>query len=123
MLYSILTIDKLRVICGLTLEKKIISELTCNKLKWSISKSNKSYFVFVPKWNWYSTHYGREFTVIFQENKVLINYTTFLLFDLQSPFHWIADRNAERKFTTEFEKAIKNNRDRYIIPIFGIFEN
>lgn len=110
MLCSILTMDRLRVINGLTPEKnKSISELICNKLKWSISKNNKTFFVFAPKWNWFSTHYGRELTVIYLEKEVLINSTTFLLFDLQSPFHWLADRNAEKNFKTEFENEIKKH--------------
>jgi hypothetical protein len=110
-LYSILTMDKLRVINGLTPEKnKSISGLICNKLKWTNSKNNKDCDVFTPKWNWFSTHYGREVTVIYQGNEVLINSTTFLLSDLQSPFHWFADRRTEKKFKIELKSEIKKQR-------------
>jgi len=108
MLYSILTKDRLHLINGLTPEKnQSISEKISENLNWKNSKRNRNYNVFSPKWSWFSTHYGREVTVIYESKKVLINSTTFLLFDLQSPFHWFADRNTERKFKTEFEKEVK----------------
>lgn len=110
MLYSILTVDNLIFIKGLSPEtNKSISKLSSNSLKWDNIKSNKEYDVFAPKWHWYSTHYGREVSVIYDKNDVLINSTTFLLFNLQSPFHWLADRKTERRFKTEFEKEIKKH--------------
>lgn len=111
MLYSILTKDKLHLINGLTPEKnQSISEKISEKLNWKNNKRNRTYNVFIPKWSWFSTHYGREVTVIYQSNEVLINSTTFLLFDLESPFHWFGNRKIVKQFKTEFENEMKKQR-------------
>lgn len=99
LLCSILTKDRLYLIKGLTPEKnQSISEKISKKLNWKNNKSNRNYNFFSPKWSWFSTHYGREITVIYQSNEVLINSTTFLLFNLESPFHWFGNRRIVRKY-------------------------
>ncbi len=111
MLYSILTKDRLHLINGLTPERnQSISEKISEKLNWKNNKRNRTYNVFTPKWSWFSTHYGREVTIIYQSNEVLINSTTFLLFDLESPFHWFGNRRIVKEFKTEFEYEINKQR-------------
>ncbi|MBD1397169.1 hypothetical protein H9Q13_08340 [Pontibacter sp. JH31] len=111
MLYSILTSNKLYLIHGLTAEQNhLLSEKVSKKLDWINSRRSRILNVFFPKWSRYSTHYGREVTVIYDSKEVLINSTTFLRYDLISPFHWFADRSVEKKFKTEFEKEVEKHR-------------
>jgi hypothetical protein len=108
LIHSILNSNRLKTIDGISPEqnRQFIKDSISN-LNWEIGQDEMNLTVAVLPWNWLSSHWGRHIIIIYDQEKILVNCTTLLLFDIRSPFHWLSNKRLERILTEEFETRAK----------------
>lgn len=107
LLYAILTVNNLQRINGIAQEQNqlAIKELA-EKLGSELKPCSRDWLVLILPWSIFSLHWGREIIVIFDKKDILINCTTYGMYDIKSPFHWFGNRRFESVLAAAFEKEI-----------------
>lgn len=97
-----LLMNKLHILVGSSeVENRNIIRSILNHEKWNIQNDNKRFIKAVlPS----ALSFRRQLYLIFDKEKVFINSTSFGLHDMNSPFHFIADRKAVNHVKIAFEK-------------------
>ena len=83
--------------------------------KWEIITNDSHSIIFAANYEWISWNYGKQLTIIFSNEKILINCISFGRGNCNSPFHWFANRKVENKILAEFLYVLhneKNNRQQ-----------
>jgi hypothetical protein len=103
LLYSFININNLKRIHGISKDqnKEFIREIFENLELQIIKQENE---LTVCK---YSSNSLRQITVLYDNLDVLINSTTYALYDYKSPFHWFIDRKIENALIEKLEAKIK----------------
>ena len=79
---------------------------------WNVSSSNKDLTIIYFDWNMGSTDWGKEMTILYDKNDILVNCISYGLNSNPSPFHWAANERKVNTLKTEFENGIKNDLQR-----------
>lgn len=113
MIYSFFDMNSLKRISGLsrgknsTLIKKIAKDN-----KWVISSMNQQITIISFSWkdSGIGTDWGKQMTILFDGNDILVNCISFGTHSSSnpSPFHWFPNRRKVNKLKTAFENEIKN---------------
>jgi hypothetical protein len=110
LIYSILNLNTLKRIKGSSrgqntnLIKKI-----AEKNNWNMYSSNQQ--MTILNLNWKESggfDWGKQLTIIYDGNDILVNCISYGLHSSPSPFHWFANKRKINKLKTEFENGIKN---------------
>jgi len=106
--YSIFNLNRLKPVNGISPQqnRQFIKNSIYN-LNWKIKQDEVSLTIALVPWNWLSTHWGQQIVIIYDQEKILINCTTLLLYDIRSPFHWFTNRRLERILSKEFDVRVK----------------
>lgn len=99
--------NRLKRIQGISGNKnRSIVKKIFKKPDWKLAQNNQQITIFKKSWNWTSTHYGRQLTVLYDGKSLLINCATFSRHHSRSPFHWYFDRKTEREFQEKFKEYL-----------------
>lgn len=108
LLYSVLNLNKLRKIQGVSKEQNIEFTLeVVEQLGWKILTHDQQLIIANPSGRWFSSNCNRQIVLLYDNQDVLINITYYGLHDFKLPFHWFGNRNLERQLIEEFEQKIK----------------
>ena len=109
LIYSLLTINKLKKVKGISGSKNrnIVKEIS-NDINWDIQRHNQQITVLNKNWSWTSTNWGRQLIIIYDKEDILVDCITFAQHGMKSPFHWFSSRRVEKKLTNNFILKIKN---------------
>ncbi len=102
-LYSLLNNSKLKAFNGIyENNRKLVFDIFSDG-EWTVIKNNSKYVILSKGYNWYSWDFGKQITIFFLDDKILINCTSFGRGNTKSPFHWFANRRIENKLITKLE--------------------
>jgi hypothetical protein len=108
LLYSVINVNRLRKIQGLSKEQNIEFTLeVVEQLGWKIITQGQQLIIASPSGRWFSSNWNRQIVLLFDKQDVMINCTYYGLHDFKSPFHWFGNRNLERQLIDGFEQKIK----------------
>ncbi len=101
--------DKLKRIRGNHREanRKLINEIL-TELEWNIDLHNQGLTIATPSAE-YLFNGGRQVTIIYDRNDILINSTTYSFFSGVSPLHFVSNGSLVRQLQRKFEKKMNNN--------------
>ncbi|MEE9408709.1 MAG: hypothetical protein V3V28_11620 [Polaribacter sp.] len=109
MIYSIFNMYKLNRIKGISRGKNSsLLKKIAEKNKWNISDINQQILIINFSWQDFGTNWGKQLTILFDGNDILVNCISFGLHSMPSPFHWFASKRKLNKLKMEFESGIKN---------------
>jgi hypothetical protein len=109
LIYSVFSVYKLQRIKGLSRGKNsnFIKKIA-KRNKWNISENNQHISIINFSWKETGTDWGKQITILYDKNEILVNCISFGLYSSPSPFHWFANRRKVNKLIKEFEIEIKN---------------
>jgi hypothetical protein len=109
MIYSIFDLNSLKRISGLSRGKNsnLIKKIAV-KNNWNIQSSNQQMTIINFSWQDAGTDWGKQMTILYDDNDVLVNCISFGVYSSPSPFHWFANKRKVNKLKSEFENGIKN---------------
>lgn len=108
MFYSVLKINRLRRINGFPANESMdLVKTAAENLGWQKIYHNREFSGFTLH-DWFAWDWGKELTVIYNDDEVLVNVVALGRGAPYSPFHWIATINAENKFITEIRRLQTN---------------
>jgi hypothetical protein len=109
MIYSIINLYSLKRINGISRGKNssLIKQIA-EKYNWNIESNNQQITIIDFSWQDSGTDWGKQMTILFDKNDILVNCISFGLHSNPSPFHWFANKRKVNKLKTEFENGIKN---------------
>ena len=115
LIYSLLTINKLKKVKGISGNKNrsIVKEIS-NDINWDIQRHNQQITVLNKNWTWTSTNWGRQLIVIYDKEDILIDCITYAQHGMKSPFHWFSSRRVEKKLRNNFILKIKNATQQHL---------
>jgi hypothetical protein len=102
--YSIFNVYTLKRIRGISrgknsnLIKKIVK-----KNNWDMSANDQQISIINFSWRDSGTDCGKQMTILYDRNDILVNCISFGFFSSPSPFHWFANQRKVNKLKTEFE--------------------
>ncbi|MGV8830303.1 MAG: hypothetical protein ACWA6U_18500 [Breznakibacter sp.] len=99
-------INRLKKIEGISIEinRETVRRIIDDK-NWGVQNENKKFLnALIPS----AFSSGRQLYILFENEWIYINSTTFGLHDLKSPFHFIADKKAVDLLRDEFKKEIES---------------
>jgi len=109
LIYWTRKINTLIRIKGLSRGKNLkIVKRIAKENNWNVSSSNQEITIIYFDWNMGSTDWGKEMTIIYDKNDILVNCISYGMNSNPSPFHWAANEKKVNKLKTEFENGIKN---------------
>jgi len=103
---TFININRLHKIKGISTEinRETARRLIANK-NWVVQNDNKKFIkAIIPS----AFSSGRQLYILFENEWIYINSTTFGLHDLKSPFHFIADRKVVNLLSDGFKKEIES---------------
>jgi len=108
-IYSISTLNSLERITGKSRgqNSKTIKDIA-EKHNWKIYSNNQQMTIISFSWIETGTDWGKQMTILYDKEDILVNCTSYGLFSTPSPFHWFANRKKVNKLKIEFNKRIKN---------------
>lgn len=106
--YKIRKINRLTAITGVDVKtnRQLVNTIAKNS-DWESRYNNSKFAIFTLPDSPLSLDWGREMTIIYNGNDVLINCACFGMRRIKSPFHWIAAKNIEKRFIREFIASSK----------------
>ena len=109
MIYSMSTLNSLERITGKSRgqNSKAIKEIA-EFYNWKIYSNNQQMTIISFSWKETGTDWGKQMTILYDKEDILVNCTSYGLFSTPSPFHWFANRKKVNKLKSEFNKRIKN---------------
>jgi uncharacterized membrane protein len=110
LLYSILSLNTLKRIKGLSIEQntKLIKKIA-KQNNWNIYSSSQQMTTLNFTWKTsFGLDWGKQLTIIYDETDILINCLSLGRHKTPSPFHWFANKRKINKLKTEFENGLKN---------------
>jgi hypothetical protein len=108
MIYSIFNVYQLKRIKGISRGKNLsLIKKIAEKNNWNVSANNQEISTINFSWQDSRTDWGKQMTILYDRNDVLVNCISFGLFSSPSPFHWFANQRKVNKLKTEFENGIK----------------
>jgi hypothetical protein len=109
LIYSIVKVNSLKRINGLSRGKNsILIKKIAESNNWNISSSNQQITIIDFSWQDVGTDWGKQMTILYDENDILVNCISFGLNSIPSPFHWFANKRKVNKLKVEFENRIQN---------------
>ena len=110
LIYSILNINKLKRIKGLSRRKNTnLIKKIAKKNNWNIYSSNQQMTILYLNWKESSGFdWGKQITIIYDGTDLLVNCISFGLYSSPSPIHWFANKRKIYKLITEFKGGIEN---------------
>ncbi len=110
LIYSIVNIYSLKRIKGLSRGKnrKIINEIVKTK-GWEELVSNQQMTAINFSWRLTGTDWGKQMTILYDEDDILVNCISFGLFSSPSPFHWFANKKKVTELEISFLRKINNS--------------
>src|SRR5690606_40355912 len=114
-IYSVKNLNSLKRIVGLSrnVNSALIIKIA-ERNKWNIFSHNEQATIINFSWENPGTDWGKQMTILYDGNDVLVNCISFALFSTPSPFHWFANKRKINKLQTEFENEIKNVLQQHI---------
>lgn len=114
LIYSIINIHSLKRVKGLSRGKNLsqIKKIAENNT-WNISSTNQQITIIDFSWQDSGTDWGKQMTILYDKNDILVNCISFGAFSSPSPFHWFANKRKVNKLITEFENGIKKHSPIY----------
>jgi hypothetical protein len=108
-IYSIINLNSLKRINGLSRGKNssLIKKIAKHN-NWNISSSNQQITIIHFSRQDVGTDWGKQITILYDKNDILVNCISFGINSDPSPFHWFANKRKVNKLKKEFEKGIKN---------------
>ncbi|MFD2543748.1 hypothetical protein ACFSSB_15585 [Lacinutrix gracilariae] len=109
LIYSIFNVNSVKRISGLSRGKNsnLIKKIA-EKNNWNIQSTNQQMTIINFSWQDSGTDWGKQMTILYNENDILVNCISFGVGSSPSPFHWFANKRKVNKLTAEFENEIKN---------------
>ncbi|MFY9241691.1 MAG: hypothetical protein WAO74_01545 [Polaribacter sp.] len=109
LIYSVFSVYKFQRIKGLSRGKNsnFIKKIA-KRNKWNISENNQHISIINFSWRETGTDWGKQITILYDKNEILVNCISFVLYSSPSPFHWFANKRKINKLIKEFEFEIKN---------------
>jgi len=106
--YSVVNLDRLKRVQG-TLKEQNREQIKAliEQLGWTIQNHNQQMTVASPPCSIFSANWGRQVVILYDRGDILVNSTTYGLYDLKSPFHWFGNRKLERQLIDGFEQKIE----------------
>ena len=113
--YSVYHLNSLTRISGISHRQnsQMIKDIAENN-NWKIESNNQQMTIISFSWQETGTDWGKQMTIIYDRNDILVNCTSYGLFSTPSPFHWFANRKKINKLKTEFNKLIKNAVQQHV---------
>ena len=108
-IYSLVKLKSLKRINGLSRGKNsnLIKKIA-EKNNWNVYSTNQQMTIInFPRQN-PRTDWGKQMTILYDENDILVNCISFGILSSPSPFHWFANKRKVNKLKMEFEIGIKN---------------
>ena len=84
---------------------KIIKDIA-KENDWNIRYSNQEITVITFPYKLSSTDWGKEMTILYDKNDILVNCISYGLHSSPSPFHWAANTKKVNKLKSEFKKWV-----------------
>jgi len=108
LIYSIINLNSLKRINGLSRGKNsnLIKKIAKNN-SWKISSTNQQITIINFSWQDSGTDWGKQMTILYDDNDILVNCISFGLHSSPSPFHWFANQRKVNTLKTEFKNGIK----------------
>ena len=107
--YSIRKLYVLKRINGISIsQNKTLIMKIGEKNNWKIDSTNKQMTIINFSWKDVGTDWGKQMTILYDRNDILVNCISFGLHSTPSPFHWFANKRKVNKLRVEFENGIKN---------------
>jgi len=108
-IYSISTLNSLERIKGNSRgqNSKEIKDIV-EKNNWKIYSNNQQMTIINFSWKETGTDWGKQMTILYDQEDILVNCTSYGLLSTPSPFHWFANRKKVSKLKSEFNNRIKN---------------
>lgn len=110
MIYSFFDMNSLKRISGLSRGKNsILIKKIAKDNKWVISSMNQQIIIINFSWkdSGIGTDWGKQITILFDGNDILVNCISFGTHSNPSPFHWFANKRKVNTLISEFENKIK----------------
>ena len=108
MIYSIFNLNSLKRISGLSRGKNsnLIKQIA-EKNNWNIQSTNQQMTIINFSWQSSGTNWGKQITIIYDENDILVNCISFGISSSPSPFHWFSNKKKVNKLKKEFKNGTK----------------
>lgn len=108
MIYSIFNLNSLKRISGLSRGKNsnLIKQIS-KKNNWNIQSTNQQMTIINFSCQSSGTDWGKQMTIIYDENDILVNCISFGINSSPSPFHWFSNKRKVNKLKTEFKNLTK----------------
>lgn len=105
--YSIINITSLKRVKGLSRSKNsgIVKKIAENN-NWYISSSDQQITTIHFSWRETLTDWGKQITIIYDKDDILVNCISFGMHSSPSPLHWFANRRKVNQLTTAFKAQI-----------------
>lgn len=108
LLYSVINLNRLKRIKGIAkAQNQQAIKKVAKKHGWKLDSHNHRISIISLPWNWLSTNFGREIFIIYDQQDILINTTTYGQYQSKSPLHWFGNRKTEKIIKDSFEQEIK----------------
>ncbi|MFD2567321.1 hypothetical protein [Pseudotenacibaculum haliotis] len=105
--YSIINITSLKRVKGLSRSNNsnIVKKIAENN-NWHISSNNQQATIIYFSWRETLTDWGKQMTIIYDKNDILVNCISFGKHSTPSPIHWFANRSKVNELINGFKDEI-----------------
>lgn len=107
LIYSISRLNSLERIKGISKEQnsKLVMEISEDN-NWRILTKNEKMTIIGFSWKESGMDWGKQMTILYDAEDILVNCISYGLFSTPSPFHWFANRKKVSRLKYKFKKRV-----------------